>query len=583
MQHLRIACALLLAACGAPESTEAPVESALDLAVLGDSGLRRVYGSTGNGNLGLPVAGGSDVDGDGLLDTAFAAMRAAPREVRGAGQIFVILGDGSIEGPIDSAVPDPHVLSILGSQPYEYAGSELWLDDVTGDGVGDVLIARQNYSPGLGTPGERRAAGALSIVVGGAALRAQSDRLEPLALDAPPSGVEVLTLMGAAPNSRLGIWVRSGDVTGDGIADMILGADQEDSGAESAGAAYLIAGGPHLNASGSVDLGALSGSILAGSVARLIPPSSPSPDNYHFGATCQLADLDGNGRAEVLVAATLSRAGAVLDVDGGFAARSSGGPPGGRLFIAWDDNFPALPWPTPFEFSIEEGAGAHTTLSGSLGNVSFGEELLGGLDWDVDGAADLYVGDLTANVLGRPAGGVSYVFYDARRLRGVEANVATLGSLDPPLRVSTIIGAATGDISGDTAAQGDFSGDGIADLVVCSPHHNALRRPAAGGLHVFYGRAGGFPATIDLRALPARAELDRLAVFGAHGTFGIDVGDTLCYSAATGDLDADGRTDLIVNEMVGNGLAPDAVDTGNLLILGPAIASPLLPGGAITD
>lgn len=584
MQRLRLACALLLFACGASEaSDESPSESGLDLATLGDTTLRRVYGSTGDGSLGLPVAGGSDLDGDGLLDTAFGAMQASPRDVSRAGQVFVIFGDGSVEGPIDSAVPNPNVLAILGSQPYEYAGSELWLDDVTGDGVGDVLIARQNYSPGLGAPGERRAAGALSIVVGGAALRARGASLEPLELDASPAGIEVLTLFGAAPSSRLGIWVRSGDVTGDGVADVLVGADQEDSGGESAGAAYLIAGGPQLDASGSVDLGALAGSILDGRVARLAPPTSPSPVNYHFGATCQLADLDGNGRAEVLVAATLNRAGAVLDVDGGYLARGTGGPPGGRLYIAWDDNFPTLPWPTPFEFSIDEGGGAHSTLSGSLGNVSFGEELLGGLDWDVDGAADLFVGDLTGNVRGRPAGGVSYVFYEASRLRGVEANVATLGSLVPALRMSTIIGAATGDISGDTAAQGDFSGDGIADLVVCSPHHNALRRHAAGALHVFYGRAGGFPPTIDLRDLPARAELDRLAVFGAHGTFGVDRGDTLCYSAATGDLDADGRTDLIVNEMVGNGLAPDAVDTGNLLILGPAIASPLPPSGAPAD
>jgi hypothetical protein len=80
-------------------------------------------------------------------------------------------------------------------------------------------------------------------------------------------------------------------------------------------------------------------------------------------------------------------------------------------------------------------------------------------------------------------------------------------------------------------------------------------------------------------ARPARAGLDRLALSGAHGTFGIDLGDTLCYSAATGDLDADGRTDLSVNDRVGNGLASDAVDAGKLPILGPAIASPLSPGG----
>ncbi len=550
-------------------------DEGLDLAALDETDLRRVYGSTGDGSLGLPVAGGSDVDGDGLLDTAFGAMQASPLGVSRAGMVFVIFGDGTVTGSIDTAAPSPTILRIQGSQPYEYAGSELWLDDVTGDGVGDVLIARQNHSPALGTSLERRAAGALSIVVGGPALRAQSESLEPLALDDPTNGVEVLTVLGAAEHSRLGIWLRTGDVSGDGVADLVVGADQENAGAEASGAAYVIAGGPHLGLTGRADLAASAGSVLAGNVARLTPPLAPAPGQYHFGATCQLADLDGNGRAEVLVAATLNRAGAILDVDGGYAAVGGGGPPGGRLYVAWDDNFPALPWPESFGFAIGAGDGAHTILSGSAGNDSFGEELLGGLDWDADGRAELFVGDLTANPLGRPAAGASYVIYDAQRLRGLETSLAQLATLRPPIRTTAIFGAAVGDISGDTAAQGDFSGDGVADLVVCSPHGNPLRRSSAGVLHVLYGRAGGFPARIDLREPPPPAELDMLAVFGANGTFGTDTGDTLCYSAAAGDLDGDGRTDLIANEMVGNGLTPEAIDVGNMLLIGGALAAPL--------
>jgi hypothetical protein len=67
-----------------------------------------------------------------------------------------------------------------------------------------------------------------------------------------------------------------------------------------------------------------------------------------------------------------------------------------------------------------------------------------------------------------------------------------------------------------------------------------------------------------------------LPVLGARGSFGVDRGDTLCYSAATGDLDADGRTDLIANEMVGNGVAADAVNVGNLVVIGSPLAGPLV-------
>ena len=55
---------------------------------------------------------------------------------------------------------------------------------------------------------------------------------------------------------------------------------------------------------------------------------------------------------------------------------------------------------------------------------------------------------------------------------------------------------------------------------------------------------------------------------GANGAAPGDSGDTLGYSAAAGDVDGDGATDLIINEMVGNGLAPEAIDVGNLLVIG---------------
>ena len=68
--------------------------------------------------------------------------------------------------------------------------------------------------------------------------------------------------------------------------------------------------------------------------------------HYHFGATLQLADLDGNDKAELMAAATLNRAGASLDPNGG-TAHGSGGTAHGTLFIAWDDNFTGDWIPTP--------------------------------------------------------------------------------------------------------------------------------------------------------------------------------------------------------------------------------------------
>ncbi len=55
-------------------------------------------------------------------------------------------------------------------------------------------------------------------------------------------------------------------------------------------------------------------------------------------------------------------------------------------------------------------------------------------------------------------------------------------------------------------------------------------------------------------------------VYGAHGHRSSDSGDVLGYSADAADFDGDGKTDLMANEMLGNGLG-DAIDTGNLVIL----------------
>ncbi len=562
------ACASLLA-CGPEIETLARDVASVDLNALGPGEVRRVYGSTGNGSLGLAVAGGYDVDGDGFLDSAFAAMQSSPNDVRGAGRVYLVFGDGTTRGELDTAVPDPNILRIDGGVPFEYAGSELWMDDVTGDGLADLLIARQNYTATATDGSTESGAGALAIVAGGPALRALSNGLETLALEDPPEGVALTLLIGAEPNDRLGIWMRSGDLTGDGIHDLVVGADQSGLAGMRAGVVYVIAGGPHLAGRNRFDLGATAGSALDGYVAEIVPPAEPSPAHYHFGATCQLADLDGNGRAEVLAAAALNRAGAALDTLGGTSATATAGAPDGHLFILWDDNFPALPWPAGFAFAVGAGAGRHTVLRGSVGNRSFGEELIGGLDWDQDGNADLFVGDLTANFAGRPDSGSSHIIYEAHRLAGLDTDILTLPLMDPPVRTTMIMGVGPGDISGDTAAHGDFSGDGRPDLVFCSPHASPFGRHSAGVVHVLAGVEGGWPERIDLRR--PSDDLGLFEVYGAHGTFGTDRGDTLCYSAAWGDLDADGRQDLITNEMVGNGLGPEALNAGNLIVLSGAL------------
>jgi hypothetical protein len=521
---------------------------------------RRVLGSVGDGSFGVPVAGGFDMDRDGQADYAFAAMRASPQGRNNAGEVFLIFGDGSIAGQLDTAQPDPRVLRIHGDQVQENAGSEIWMADVTGDGYGELIICRQNYTP----DGNRIGAGALTLIGASAALRTMAANGEALDLRAPPENIPILNIYGAMQLSRLCIWAREGDVTGDGIADLAIGADREPSNGDSnAGAVYLLRGGAWLDSAADIDLASF-GTVAAGQLARIRP--RPGSVNFHLGATVSVADLDGNGTAEVLAAATLNRMGAALSPLG-LAGKGSGGTEDGTLFIAWDDNFSGDWLPAP-DFVIDAGSGSYTILDGADDNVSFSEELLGGLDFDNDGSADLFAGDLVADGWGavsRGNAGLAHIIYDAATLKGLEFDLEpdVPDEPGPPagFAMATFIGPVPGAIAGDTAMQGDFNADGIADLAFSSPHDNPEERENAGTLHILLGKNGRWPAVSDL----SPATYPSVADVQIHEVQGAEAGDVLCYSGAAGDLSGDGVPDIITNEMLGDGSS--AEDVGNLLLI----------------
>lgn len=530
-------------------------------------------GSFTLGPLGVPVAAGFDVDGDGFRDYAIAHMRASPLGRTQAGVINLVFGDGTIGETLDLQTGSPRILRIIGAAAQgerEFAGSEIWMGDVTGDGLGDLLICRQNLSLA-----GRTGAGAITVLVGGATLRSLAMSSTPIDLGSPPPGLTMTTLIGPTSFARLGIWTRTGDVDGDGVTDFIVAADQESLAGTHSGAVYVVRGGAHLAANQTIDLANFAATPLANQVAKIIPPSGST--EFHLGATCQLGDLDGNGRAEVMVAAAFNRAGGVV---GPFvSSHGSGGAPNGRVYVVWDDAFPTAPWPVGFQINLQTPApGTLTTISGGPVNVSFGEEILGGLDYSGDGFAELFIGDLVADGTGgtRPTSGIGYVIYHAALTKGLTFSI---NSPPPGIAVTTILGPYQGAIGSDTAGDGDFNGDGFADLMIGNPKASPLSREGAGTMTILLGQSTPWPALIDTAPGVMNPGVEIVEILGVRGDMPGDGGDVLCYSAAVGDIDGDGRTDLIVNEMKGNGASPSAIDNGNLLV----ISGILLPGGAQVD
>ncbi|MCP3917546.1 MAG: hypothetical protein GY711_18535 [bacterium] len=543
------------------------------------------------GDRGVPVAAGGDIDGDGFEDFAVGYFLSDPLGRTDAGEVELIFGNGAIADNIDLTVNHPRVLRIIGSgnlNAREGAGSEIWMGEITGDNLYDLIICRQNYSINAG--GQRLGAGSVAVIVGSPMLKTLAASNTTIDLASPPAGVTVFDIVGPHSNSRLGIWARVADVDGDGTDDLIAPADQETShGDTHAGAAYVIRGGPHLNQNAQVDLANYGSTILAGNIARILPPSGSA--HFHLGSTNQGGDLDGNGRAEVLLSAALNRSGAVVGPtgNGGSTTHATGGAdPNGWAFIVWDDNFPAPPWSAGFTIDLTNPPGSQTIIRGGSNNDTFGEELLGGLDYDNDGNAEFFVGDLTGDGTGgsRPTSGVGYVFYDAAALKGLDFVVDNAAGQG--LTVTTILGPSNGAIGADTVAHGDYNGDGIGDLLFGSPTDSPFGRSGAGSVQLIYG-GQQWPAVIDTapNAFPPATQVLVTEVLGVEGAGGGGSGDTLCYSASAGDIDGDGRQDLVVNEMRGDGLVGGTTDAGNLVIISGEFAEPnlevlviRLPGGA---
>ena len=578
---------VLMTACGGsssgprapplPPPPPPPANRTLDLlGMTGGNGFVRASGTgaAGDGRFGLPVAGGFDLDGDGNRDFARANMLDSPLGRTRAGSVQIVFGDGQIAQDIDLGVASTRVLSILGDGNQEATGGEIWMADLTGDGTGDLIIGRPNFR---GSSPDRIGAGALTIVVGNPVLRDMAINGTPLDLRSPPATVNVVTFIGAAELDRFGFWMREGDVTGDGIADLVVGADQEDNGgATNSGAVFVVRGGTHLNANLTIDLASFGATTLAGHIFKILPP--PGSERFHFGSTVAVMDLDGNARSEVLASASLNRAGGVLAAEGADPSRAegSGANIGGTVFILWDDNIPTgAIWPPGLTFMMDSAPMSTTRIdggavAGQFTNDRFGEEILGGRDYDGDGIADVFFGDISGQAFGQVAAGVGHLFFSAANLKNRNFSMSSVPS---DLSLTTFFGPEAGAISSDTTLHGDFDNDGFDDLGIGSPKANPGGRIGAGIIHVIWGRAGPWPERVNLQEglKPNPADLQITDILGANGDLSAsDRGDTLMYSATSADMDGDGRDDLIVNEMLGNGVAGAALDVGNVLIIGGA-------------
>jgi len=363
--------------------------------------------------LGYSVAVVGDVDDDGLDDLLIGAPYRDSFGISN-GESYLILGRtaGWATGLDAATIAD---VSINGTSMGDLAGFGLaGIGDVNDDGVVDFAI-------GAPFNGEAASdAGQVYVFFGTATGW-------PLTMGVADADA---TLLGENSGDELGVSIAGvGDVNGDHIDDLLLGAPTNDDVATASGKAYLRLGSGY-GWGTDVPAAVADASFLGGGA-----------DHELGRSVAGAGDIDGDGLRDLLIGAweaddTGTDAGAVYLVFGSTTG--------------WQPDTPA--------------ADADVTLFGTSAYDYAGQWLHGGGDFDGDGLDDIVVsaprnddaGNDTGQaylVLGRASGWSPSLMLD-------EATASLMGA-EPDDEIQAAILA------------GDLNGDGLDDLVAGSPYADA--------------------------------------------------------------------------------------------------------------